>query len=701
MNITWLTTTKPTFQTEWLALPPKEAHQILEKIAYLTKDPRPDGNLKKQLTRIDRRLHRLESGNYRIIYTFEEPYISLLALRRRREDTYNEEFGVEYLGGLDANMQAEQLLVSAGEQRGTPATSAPTHSYPEPITKELLLNLLIPAEYHARLLNTHSGEELLDCPGVPEEYLLKVHTHMFEKPLIQIFQEKDYLLPEVNDLLRYKNGELLDFLLKLSPEQEKYASWNLSAKGPTLLKGGPGTGKSTIALYRVRSLMQALRKQGKQQPRILFTTYTNALVNSSQQLLEQLLGVDSEQIEVLTVDKLVTTLVEQAANKNASRKTPITTQELDELLLRALKDATFGGNAAQQRGQRQALERMGFDYLQQEILRIIIAAQLASVEEYLAAPRSGRRMPLNASQRRAVWSVYETLQTLLERDGNTTWEQQRARAERLVATGQSDLYYDAVVVDEAQDLDPSALRLLVQLCRTPGRLFITADANQSIYGSHFNWSRIHDELQFRGRTAILQANYRSTQEIGEAAQAYLAQEVLDAEPIERHYTYHGPLPVVRKVYNEQDEAQLLASFLTAAAHLYRLPISACAILCPTEKTGRSFVTALARYEIEATFMPGQQLKLTQPGVKILTLNSSKGLEFPIVAIAGLHKSGKYTQKPTYTTREEQAEALAIERRLLFVGMTRAMRAMLVALPARSSSPLVTGFDKSHWNMEET
>lgn len=696
MNTTWLTTTKPTFQTEWLALPPKEAHQILEKIAYLTKDPRPDGNLKKQLTKIDRRLHRLESGNYRIIYTFEEPYISLLALRRRREDTYNEEFAVEYLGGLDTNVQAE-LLMPTGEQRGNAPMSEPSHAYPEPITKDLLLNLLIPAEYHPRLLNTHSEEELFDCPGVPEEYILKIHTHMFEKPLIEIFQEKDYLLPEVNDLLRYKNGELLDFLLKLSPEQEKYASWNLNAKGPTLLKGGPGTGKSTIALYRVRSLMQALRKQGKQQPRILFTTYTNALVNSSQQLLEQLLGVDSEQIEVQTIDKLITTIAEHLGRK----KTLITTQELDELLLQALKDAHPAGNAAQQRTQRQALDRMGFDYLQQEILRVIVAGQLATLDEYLAAPRPGRRMPLNALQRRAVWSVYETLQALLEQEGKETWEQLRARVERLVATGQSDLYYDAVIVDEAQDLDPSALRLLVQLCRTSSRLFITADANQSIYGSHFNWSRIHDELQFRGRTAILQANYRSTQEIGEAAQAYLAQEVLDAEPIERHYTYHGPLPVVRKVYNEQDETQLLASFLTAAAHLYRLPISACAILCPTEKTGRSLVTALARYEIEATFMPGQQLKLTQPGVKILTLNSSKGLEFPIVAIAGLHKSGKYTQKPTYNTRDEQAEALSVERRLLFVGMTRAMRALLVALPARSASPLVTGFDRQHWNMEET
>jgi hypothetical protein len=30
MTTTWLTTMKPTFTNEWLALPPKEAHQVVE-----------------------------------------------------------------------------------------------------------------------------------------------------------------------------------------------------------------------------------------------------------------------------------------------------------------------------------------------------------------------------------------------------------------------------------------------------------------------------------------------------------------------------------------------------------------------------------------------------------------------------------------------------------------------------------------------
>jgi len=38
-------------------------------------------------------------------------------------------------------------------------------------------------------------------------------------------QQPDLVLNEVDDLQRYKDGELLIFLLNLSPEQEKFATW--------------------------------------------------------------------------------------------------------------------------------------------------------------------------------------------------------------------------------------------------------------------------------------------------------------------------------------------------------------------------------------------------------------------------------------------------------------------------------------------
>lgn len=696
MTTEWRITQKPDFFKALLALPPKETHQVLEKINLLTQDPTPDAKAKKQLKYMNGKLHRIRCGDYRIFYTFEQPYISILALRRRNDDTYDEDMDIEFLGGLDPRFdEAQAARASQPHWEQILAPKEPEKKpLPEPITEELLANLNVPKACHARLLLVQTREDLLDCPGIPDDYLLKIDEYMFERPLAQVLQQPDYLLTDVNDLLRYKEGELLGFLLKLSPEQEKYVTWGMNASGPTLLKGGPGTGKSTIALYRVRSLVQELRKKGRDEFRILFTTYTNALVNSSKQLLQQLLGDDVKHVEVQTADRIVVTLLGRAGIAPKF----IGQGEFNNLLRQAIKVTQFEGNAVQQQAQRQTVERLSIDYLHQEINQVIVARQISSLEKYLAASRPGRKVRLNILQRKAIWRVHETLQRLLKQQGKETWRQARAMAEECVAKGIVSLTYDAVVIDEAQDLDPSALRLLVRLCGKPNRIFITADANQSIYGSGFNWVDVHEGLRFQGRTSILHANYRSTREIGEAAQSYLAGGALDTERVEHVYMNSGPTPAVRAVRNGGDEVQLLSRFLPAGTREFRLAIGSCAVLCPTIKAGKAIAAELSQRGIEATFMSGQELNLSGPGVKVLTLNSAKGLEFPIVALSGFINSGWYGNGPANVGEEEREEFLATDRRTMFVGMTRAMRALLITVPAQTQSPLLQGFDSTYWNL---
>jgi len=697
MSTEWRITQKPDFFKALLALPPKETHQVLEKINLLAQDPTPDAKVKKQLKYMGGKLHRIRSGDYRIFYTFEQPYISILALRRRDDDTYDENMDVEFFGGLDPQLDEAQVVKATQpdwEQIFTPKEPE-KRPLPEPITEELLTDLTIPKACHTRLLHIQTREDLLDCPGVPDDYLLKIDEYMFERPLVEVLQQPDFLLNDVNDLLRYKEGELLGFLLKLSPEQEKYVTWGMNANGPTLLKGGPGTGKSTIALYRVRLLVQELRKKGRDEFRILFTTYTNALVNSSQQLLRQLLSDDVKYVEVQTADRIILTLL----GRTGTLPKFIDQGESNNLLRQAIKVTQFEGNAVQQQGQKQTVERLSIDYLYQEINQVIVARQISSLEAYLAASRPGRKVRLNALQRKAIWKVYETFRRLLKQQGKETWHQARVLAEECVANGMVESNYDAVVIDEAQDLDSSALRLLVCLCDKPSRIFITADANQSIYGSGFNWDDVHASLRFQGRTSILHANYRSTREIGEAAQSYLTGGALDMEQVEHVYMNSGPTPAVRAIHNGGEEVQLLLHFLPAAAREFRLAIGSCAVLCPTIKAGKAIAAELSQRGIEATFMSGQELNLSGPGVKVLTLNSAKGLEFPIVALSGFINSGWYGNGPAHIGAEEQEEFLATDRRTMFVGMTRAMRALLITVPAQAKSPLLQGFDRTYWNLE--
>ncbi|MBC8253184.1 MAG: ATP-binding domain-containing protein [Ardenticatenia bacterium] len=57
-------------------------------------------------------------------------------------------------------------------------------------------------------------------------------------------------------------------------------------------------------------------------------------------------------------------------------------------------------------------------------------------------------------------------------------------------------------------------------------------------------------------------------------------------------------------------------------------------------------------------------------IKVVTINSAKGLEFPVVFLAGLHE-GELPRRLNQEDPEELQAGLRTERRLMYVGMTRA------------------------------
>jgi len=688
----WVPSYKPGFLAEVLALPDKIKNQVLTKIADLERDPHPDGHTKKQLKHMKNKLHRLRSGDYRVFYTFDESHVSLLALRRRDDETYDSDIDPEFLGGGDVDVSLDRPVQPDWEQWSKPPDPKAT-SFPEPITTTLLSALRIPEELHPRLVSITSREALFACPAVPDEYLLLIDEHMFVKPVSTRLDQPDLVGTASDDLFRYVNGELDAFLLKLSPEQEKYVKWAIDAAGPTLVKGGPGSGKSTVALYRAREILAVLRASGVTHPRILFTTYTVPLVNMSERLLRTLLGEDLVAVDVRNYDKLVHEIL-----SGAGRRMKITTDaQTRQVFSTAFQTAAFEGSPTEQANQRSSVDKLGLDYIRDEVLTVIQARGLQSLDDYLGAARIGRRVPLSVTQRIAVWTVHETFQRCLTQRSLRTWQQVRAEAATLVASGRSAIpKYDAVIIDEAQDLDPTVLRMLVGLCAAPNRLFVTADAQQAIYRSGFNWSDVHDDLRFQGRTGVLRANHRSTRQIAEAAAAYLAAGDDEPEMEPQTFVHDGPLPVIRRVHDRSSEVALLRTYVLGAAREIRLTLGSCAVLVPTNDVGRTIASDLTASGVEAVFQETREVDIAAKQVKVLTLAASKGLEFPIVAVAGLTTSG-YPFIPAAAPLQMVVEILAKERRTMYVAMTRAMRALLVLPPADSDSSLFEGFDPTRWN----
>ena len=76
--------------------------------------------------------------------------------------------------------------------------------------------------------------------------------------------------------------------------------------------------------------------------------------------------------------------------------------------------------------------------------------------------------------------------------------------------------YDAIVIDEAQDLTSAMFQVLLRVQgNREETFFILGDATQNVYGSYFQWSKIG--FQAVGHVTVLKKCFRSTKQIVQAA----------------------------------------------------------------------------------------------------------------------------------------------------------------------------------------
>lgn len=244
--------------------------------------------------------------------------------------------------------------------------------------------------------------------------------------------------------------------------------------------------------------------------------------------------------------------------------------------------------------------------------------------------------------------------------------------------------YDAILIDEGQDFEPSWLELLSKVLNPETQsLLLVEDKAQNIYKRKTSLSQ-NTGLDFRGRSKILSINYRNTAQIVNFAWDFyrthssLGEKVKEGTSIEgveiippQSTKRKGIEPQIKHCASFAEEVQWVAEQMKILHEQKKVPYAEMAVLYRVQKRySYSYIDVLQK-ELSKHGIPynwftentaaKRQFERHQEAVKLSTLDSSKGLDFKAVFIVNIDSMP--------FKLEEHPER---EVSLFYIGMTRAM-----------------------------
>lgn len=240
--------------------------------------------------------------------------------------------------------------------------------------------------------------------------------------------------------------------------------------------------------------------------------------------------------------------------------------------------------------------------------------------------------------------------------------------------------YSAVMIDEGHDFEADWLKLIVKMVDPDtNSLLLLYDDAQSIYSkrNQLDFSLSSVGVQARGRTTVLRLNYRNTDEIINFAYKFARHYLSPDEKDEDHVPLvepqnagrHGPQPVIKILKNYDEESAYIAYMLKKIHDEQNVAWSDMCVVYRNNWMGEKLANSIENNGIPYYWLKNakakKSFKPSEDSVKIMTMHSSKGLEFPIVMVSGVgYMPG------------EQNDPVA-DAKLLYVAMTRSTDKLLI------------------------
>lgn len=683
IEMCWQIILSPTFLQELFVLPERLRKKFPRLIGQLKDNPHNLYSRKIQNYRGTGNLYRVRlTREYRVFYSYGQNQVKLYRILRRDEDTYRD----IRISDRETN---EEVPVFFPEELPEPLLEEP----PEPsddvnrqfISREQLSQWQIPSQYWEVLLQ--ADEDSLLKVDIPPYWLERVIEKLYPKSLEELEGGPFFRLPQGCNINEIENLDTL--LLNLSNRQQEYLDLE-DNDAPILIKGGPGTGKSLLAIYRAKKYWDSGEKP------ILLTTYTEELVAYTKELLCRLLNrtdLESEQLHVLTVDELATKYFRDRYGEPVLADVGISQYCLRQALAMA-------STSIDRRTYRTVLS-LGEKYLLEEIRLVIESRGIDNLEEYRSEQRYGRQHRLSRNQRQAVWTVYKNWSKILSDSGYCSIEQVRQKALE-IARELSPKPYKKILIDESQEFSPVMLKFLGQLVPSPNNIYLTADVQQSLYQRSFGWQYLRAVFNFKIVEKTLRRSFRNTTQIGRACPEILSVSGMSREVdglVLEFSGVEGEVPEIFLTDDPGEQIDRIREFFRMNSERYRLPVHSGVILSPDHNLGRFISRYLTFKGVRSRYVEtrnnGHEYS---SGMTVMSLEASKGLEFPFVVVIGLEKDIFPVISNELPTGEKR-ELIKQQRQLFYVGCSRAMRSLLVCGSRTNPSEFITDLiDNSLWQM---
>jgi superfamily I DNA/RNA helicase len=447
---------------------------------------------------------------------------------------------------------------------------------------------------------------------------------------------------------------------QLTPEQEQIVS-SLNPARSILIRGGAGTGKSLVLIECLRRYLSQKQLPLGDQASVVLVTFTNALARYSRYIAE---------IKAMRLPPEIISTVDGLFFRKLQRICPEAKYDFE--LLEAWVTA----------------ERTPAFFTPEELaseLENFLFAEGITEKEYLEeiVPRTGLRRRLSAQQRQGVWRIRQQMAAEMEERKTYTKNYGRLKVLEYLQSHPEDRGIRDIGVlflDEVQDLNPVALRALRELTR--GAMIMAGDGEQSIYSCRSPFRR--SGISLRGATRILKTNFRNTIQVYELADRFRRRSLAAAAPepspaadvgaeaaeepadAARPFPFReGPPPELYTARSVEELQRLLLEKIRLFLEELGYDAENLCILVPRKCEIEPLRRVLEKAGLELEAIREEQFSFRSTGkVRVSTLHSSKGLDFPVVLL--------YLPYLSWRKAYDDAQTERLLRNLLYVGITRAM-----------------------------